>query len=137
MIGRSRASMSAIWPSTNGIRGASIFNATRSSRSTRSSCNDREADNTETGLRQQAPLGSHLSVETPWNVVADEQFDNSDLRTPCGLVRPRVRATHRITTPGVSSTPSGTVISSSLPHPLRRVIATDSLRFSKLDQYRM
>lgn len=44
------------------------------------------------------------------NVVAGAQLDNSDLRTPCGSVAPRVRDVHRITKPGVSSTPSGTAV---------------------------
>ena len=37
-------------------------------------------------------------------MVAGEQLDKSEVRTPCGSATPWVRAEHRTTTPGVSST---------------------------------
>ncbi len=67
-----------------------------------------------------APTGSYqvtLVDRGSRNVVAGEQLDKSHFRTPCGSETPRVRAEHRTTTPGVSSTPPGTVFSSSLRHP--------------------
>ena len=53
--------------------------------------------------------------------MAGEQLDKSAVRTPWS-VTPWVRDVHRITTPGVSSAPSGTVLSSSLRHPERSVL---------------